>query len=90
MDSITGYIVGIENPGMSGLATLTIASRKNAVKTKRPGKIRRVYVEAGFGVRQIVGYFGSWQAVKDQAPVTKLRFALDGALVQEIGPAEVN
>lgn len=84
---VTGYIVGLFNPNFSGLATVEIASRKNARKTGKPGKLTTAYVEAGFGVRQIVGHFGSWDAMTGAAPVTRLRFTLDGSLITDFQEA---
>jgi hypothetical protein len=78
---VTGYIVGLFNPNFSGLATVQIASRKNARKTHKPGKLTTVSVEAGFGVRQIVGYFGDWNSLVTHGPTTRLRFDIDGGLL---------
>jgi hypothetical protein len=75
--TVTGYIVGLFNPHYSGLATVQVASRKDARRTGRPGKLTTLYVEAGFGVRQIVAYFDSWDALVAQGPTTKLTFALE-------------
>jgi hypothetical protein len=74
---VTGYIVGLTNPNFSGLATVQIASRKNARKTHNPGKLTVLYCEAGFGVRQIVNYFGSWGSLVDRGPLTKLTLEVD-------------
>lgn len=74
---IEGYVVGVENPRMSGLATVTIAEKADARKTGDPGQITRAHIEAGFGVRQLVNFFGSWEAMVRNAPTTKLLFSMD-------------
>lgn len=84
MQQVTGYIVGLANPNFSGWATLQVASRKNARKTRKPGKLTTVYVEAGFGVRQIVAYFGTWDALVAYGPVTKLTFVVEDGLLAGI------
>ena len=79
---VTGYIVGLYNPNFSGLATVEVATRKNARETRKPGKLHRLSTDAGFGVRQIVNYFGSWDAMVRLAPTTKLRFDVEyGSLI---------
>lgn len=81
---VTGYIVGLYDPNFSGLATVEVATRKNARVTRRPGKLHTLSCEAGFGVRQIVNYFGGWDAMVRLAPVTKLRFDVDlGSLITD-------
>jgi hypothetical protein len=74
---LEGYIVGVENPNFSGLATVTIAEKPDARRTGDPGTITRTHVEAGFGVRQLVGFFGSWESLVEEAPTTKLVFTFD-------------
>lgn len=86
--TITGYIVGVSNPHFSGLAHVQVASRKDARRTRRPGRMSHLYIEAGFGVRQLVAFFGSWEALVERAPVTKLSFETSGPLIQSFEEAQ--
>jgi hypothetical protein len=76
-----GYIVEVSNPNFSGLATVKIAEKPNARETRDPGTLTTAYVEAGFGVRQLVSYFGSWDAMVERAPTTRLWFELEGPMI---------
>ena len=88
---IEGYIVGVENPNMSGLALVTIAEKPNARVTRNPGRITRAYIEAGFGVRQLVQAFGSWQGLTTNAPGTRLVFSIDDTgLIENVSSPEEN
>ncbi len=87
---IEGYIVGVENPHFSGLAQVTIAEKPDARRTGDPGKLTRTHIEAGFGVRQLVNYFGSWEKLVENAPTTKLVFAFNHGMISTFSPAEEN
>ncbi|HEU4753255.1 MAG TPA: hypothetical protein VFU47_09100 [Armatimonadota bacterium] len=69
-----GYVVGVVNPHFSGLATVQVAEKPDAYTTRDPGTIRTCTLEAGAGVRALVRFFGSWDALRHLAPVTRLRF----------------
>jgi hypothetical protein len=90
MDRITGYVVGVENPNFSGLATVTIAEKPAARVTRDPGQLTRAYIEAGFGVRQLVNYFGGWQQMVLNSQNTQLVFSIDGGLITDIRSPEEN
>jgi hypothetical protein len=78
---VYGYIVGVSNPNFSGLATGEIAEKPNARETRDPGVLTTAVIEAGFGVRQLVGFFGGWDAMVAQAPTTRLWFEMDGPMI---------
>jgi hypothetical protein len=86
--TLVGYIVGLANPEMSGLAVVQVAEKPDARKTRMPGTVTTLAVEAGFGVRQIVRLFGSWDALVERGPTTLLVFNLDGILITSVEPVE--
>ena len=87
--AITGYLVEVSNPLSSGLATLKISSRNRTRRQRDPrATVLTGYIEAGFGVRQLVAYFGTWADMARTAPVTRLRFTFDAfGIVSSFGEA---
>lgn len=79
-----GYIVGLQITASSGLALVSIADEPNGpvAHTK--------YIESGFGVRQLVDLFGSWEAFTAEAPETELELRMDdsGMIITMIGRDE--
>jgi hypothetical protein len=77
MKTVTGYLVNIENPNFSGIATLTFCSEKPKMlggKSLPQGEITRCYTEAGFGVRQIAAALGR---NFELSPETELEINID-------------
>ncbi len=79
-----GYIVGLQITHSSGLALVQIADEPK-------GRVNYTkYIESGFGVRQLVDVFGSWEQMVAEAPVTELELRMDdsGMVITMIGRDE--
>jgi hypothetical protein len=73
--TMTGYLTSVRNPNCSGLATVVFRSSKRI--TKRT-KYTTTYVEAGFGVRQLVTALGDGRGLTKESGEVKLVYGLDG------------